>query len=299
MDSIARILALSASGGNGGTAGAVSSVNNKIGAVDLCAEDIKTVSNQTIQAELDAKQSSLIAGENINIDPNTNTISTTSSNLVTSVNLKTGSVVLDTTDILDLQGVTLENTLSMMLEKMDIKSNQSGQVKVRYENLSTIGFSANVETILSIRNATAIVQDAPTTMWPQEALDTLTDAYETGFFIQGTTEAEDRIRENNVLGQVHRWRVAGQWTNKNISNQGILRCFLVNPDTGFAVSNTYFLLSGITDDSFTFEFTSISDSGSLDSGRGYQLGFETSFDDPNLTIQVNSIVRISEAMEVK
>lgn len=85
-----------------------------------------------------------------------------------------------------------------------IKSNQSGQVKVRFDGLTASGFTANTPVSLVMRNATATIQSAPTTMWPQQAIDDNTTTYETGFFIQGDTSDDDRMRENNVLGQEHR-----------------------------------------------------------------------------------------------
>jgi len=183
------------------------------------------------------------------------------------------------------------------LDNYHLKSNQSGQVKVRFTGLDTTGFTANVDVLASIRSATGTVSPSPTTQWSKQAIDDNTTTYATGFFKQGTQESGDRLRENNVPGQVHRWRIAGNYTEKVLANQGRLRCFLTNPDTGFRVSASMVLPSGITGDDFTFEFTSIADSDSLGIGRGYKLGFATTFTDDSLVLTVNSIVRISEAID--
>lgn len=195
-----------------------------------------------------------------------------------------------------IAGVPLVGNLP--LSSFGIKSNQAGQVKARFNNLTCTGFVANTAVRMFLREAdSATLEPAPTTLWPQAAIDAGEDDYMPGFFAQGASEADDRIRENNCPGQVHRWRVAGNYAGKDIGNLGRLRCSIMNPDSGFSLSASLVVPSGITSDNITFEFSSVADSNSLGVGRGYQLWFETSFDDSGLIVTVNSIVRISEAID--
>ena len=69
-------------------------------------------------------------------------------------------------------------------------------------------------------------------------------------------------------------------------------------NSGFIVIAGLTLPSGITTDVFTMEFTTISDTSSLASGRGYRLGFGTSFTDNNLKVDITNITRLSEAIEI-
>ena len=52
----------------------------------------------------------------------------------------------------------------------------------------------------------------------------------------------------------------------------------------------------VTTDLFSAEFTTIADSASLATGKGYKLGITTFFTDNNMVITINSITRVSEAI---
>lgn len=191
-----------------------------------------------------------------------------------------------------------EDSHVVRLTDLNKLTNNAGHVKVRFTNLTHTGFVTDVGEVFSLRNATATIADAPTTLWSRAAVVAGINQYNGGFFIRGDTADDDRIRENIVPGQETRWRIAGQFSGKDPGNMGELRGYLTNPDSGFRVSESASLLAGVTDGDFTIEFTSIADENSLADGRGYQLGFVVSFDDENLTVTVNSIVRFDEATEV-
>ena len=55
--------------------------------------------------------------------------------------------------------------------------------------------------------------------------------------------------------------------------------------------------TGVTTGLFSAELTTIADSASLAVGKGYKLGITTSFTDNNMAITINSITRVSEAID--
>jgi hypothetical protein len=106
-----------------------------------------------------------------------------------------------------------------------------------------------------------------------------------------------RLRENNIPGQTHRWRIIGSYENKAQGNNGELQFLLVNPDSGFYVTDQITLPSNKTEGQFTIELMTIADDASLAVGRGYLLRAATSFADNNLVVKIDSITRISFAVE--
>lgn len=174
-------------------------------------------------------------------------------------------------------------------------TDNAGQVKVNYTNLSLSNFTNAVSKDFAIYNATYSVVATPTTIWPHGNVGD----YATEFYIAGATPATTaRLRENNVAGQTHRWRLICSYANKASANNGQIQLRLHNPYSGFIVTAECTLPSGLTSGSFTMELTTIADDNSLGAGRGYVLEVVTSFTDNNLSITVSSITRYSEATEI-
>ena len=57
------------------------------------------------------------------------------------------------------------------------------------------------------------------------------------------------------------------------------------------------LSTDVTTGLFSAELTTIADSASLATGKGYKLGITTSFTDNNMVITINSITRVSEVID--
>lgn len=176
-------------------------------------------------------------------------------------------------------------------------SNQSGQVKVNYLNLKITGTTANTISYPSFRLSTYTTSPKPITRWPSKSIEEGINLYETGMYVMGINESADRLRENPVEGQVHRWRIIGSFTNKGSTNSGAMIFSLANPNSTFSVTDTITLPTGVTSSLFSAELTTVADSASLAVGRGYRLGITTSFTDNNMAITIDSITRVSEAID--
>lgn len=176
-------------------------------------------------------------------------------------------------------------------------SNQSGQVKVNYLNLKIAGTTANTISYPNFRLSTYTISPKPVTKWPTKSVEEGINIYETGMYVMGLNENADRLRENPVEGQVHRWRIIGSFANKSTANGGAMVFSLVNPDSTFSVTDTITLPADVITGLFSVEFTTIADSTSLAVGKGYKLGVTTSFTDNNMIITINSITRVSEAID--
>lgn len=176
-------------------------------------------------------------------------------------------------------------------------SNQSGQVKVNYLNLKVTGTTANTISYPSFRLSTYTISPKPVTKWPTKSVEEGINIYETGMYVMGLNENADRLRENPIEGQVHRWRIIGSFTNKSSTNGGAMVFSLVNPDSTFSVTDAITLPTDVTTGLFSAELTTIADSASLATGKGYKLGITTSFTDNNMVITINSITRVSEAID--
>ena len=176
-------------------------------------------------------------------------------------------------------------------------SNQSGQVKVNYLNLKVTGTTANTISYPSFRLSTYTTSPKPVTKWPTKSVEEGINIYETGMYVMGLNENADRLRENPIEGQVHRWRIIGSFTNKSSTNGGAMVFSLVNPDSTFSVTDAITLPTGVTTGLFSAELTTIADSASLATGKGYKLGITASFTDNNMAITINSITRVSEAID--
>lgn len=172
--------------------------------------------------------------------------------------------------------------------------NHAGQIKVNYTGLQITNVTANQQYIMPLHTATPTVVDSPTTIYPSGSATT----YNPAMFIPGDNPPTTmRLRENNMPGQTHRWRIIGSYANKAQGNNGELQFILENPDSGFFVTDQITLPSDKTTGTFTIELMTIADDASLAVGRGYQLKAVTSFTDNNLVVKIDSITRISFAIE--
>lgn len=170
-------------------------------------------------------------------------------------------------------------------------TNNQGQVKITYTGLTLSSFLSGVLQVFDFTVANNIVLDYPTTKWPVGQ-----SAYNPDVFI--TTTDSYRLRENNVLGQVHRWRIMGTYYNKSVGVTTSLQLVLMNPDSNFSAVGKNYLPANVTQGDFAFEITTIADNNSLDTNKGYVIAAKTSSDDSILTIEITSIVRISEATDL-
>ena len=172
--------------------------------------------------------------------------------------------------------------------------NHAGQIKVNYNGLQISNVTANQQYELPLHTATPTVVGSPTTQYPTGSETT----YNPAMFIPGDNPPTTmRLRENNIPGQTHRWRIIGSYENKAQGNNGELQFLLVNPDSGFYVTDQITLPSDKTAGTFTIELMTIADDASLAVGRGYLLKAVTSFTDNNLVVKIDSITRISFAVE--
>lgn len=172
--------------------------------------------------------------------------------------------------------------------------NNAGQVKANYTGLQIFNVTANTQYVLPLHTATVTLSTSPTTQWPRGSSTT----YNPAMFIPGANPPTTmRLRENNINGQTHRWRIIGFYSGKSQENNGELQVIFKNPDSGFVVTDQLTLPSDRTSGVFTMELITIADQASLGIGKGYQLIVDTSFSDNNLLVRIDSITRISVATE--
>lgn len=177
------------------------------------------------------------------------------------------------------------------IESLQNRRNNSGQVKANYgATLSLVGFTANVVRTFGIVTATASLSSFPTTTFPAAAP---TQTYADLFDAMRGGAPTGRLIENPMAGQVHFWRVQGSYANKAGAQLGALGITLRNPVSGFFYDNQIPLAENITSDIFNALFITIADSASIPFPNGYILQAESGFSDPDLTISVTSITRIS------
>lgn len=174
--------------------------------------------------------------------------------------------------------------------------NEAGQVKVNYTGLSITGFTNNTSKQFNINGATPTVVTSPTTKYPNSTPNSYT-----GFFDSarngGTTTFQGRLIENPIQGQPHRFRIQGTYANKANNNTGALDIILRNPVSGFISTKSITLPTGRVSGSFDEVVLLIADNNSIVSPNGYILEAQTSFTDTNLTINISSITRFSDAIE--
>jgi len=126
---------------------------------------------------------------------------------------------------------------------------------------------------------------SPTTSWPETTIPF------PGLTANIYTLATGKWRENNILGQVHVWRLIANVAPGNNSS-GSIKATFRNPDSNFEITSIQFVPSGSSGvgNLLTFYFYTIADAASLDPGRGYQLFLES---DSNCNVLIDSFTRVS------
>lgn len=173
--------------------------------------------------------------------------------------------------------------------------NEAGQVKINYTGLTTTAFTANTTKTLNISAATPSIETSPTTTYPNSTPNNYTGVFDIS---RGSTPT-GRLIENPIEGQLHLWRVQLSYSNKAIGNNGSLDIVLTNPISGFQYVMPFTLPTGRTAGILNLNAITIADQLSIPSPQGYILQAQTSFTDANLTVEITSITRISQAIETK
>lgn len=106
--------------------------------------------------------------------------------------------------------------------------------------------------------------------------------------------------ENPVDGQVHTWRLQGSYSGKSTGGSGVELLYLRirNPISGFQIIKAITLPNGMASGNIYEEFITIADNASIPNPNGYILEVGSSVTDAGLTVQMDSITRISFAVEM-
>lgn len=182
------------------------------------------------------------------------------------------------------------------IEEVQNRRNNSGQIKANYgTSLQVVGYTANVAKQINIAAGTATLSSSPTTTFPESAIN---NSYSDIFDSARGTSPVGRLIENPIHGQVHFWRVQGNYTNKAAAQTGSFNITLRNPVSGFFYEWHVALADGITNDNFNALFITIADSQSIPFPNGYILDSTTTFSDVDMTTTITSITRISMPVEI-
>jgi hypothetical protein len=183
------------------------------------------------------------------------------------------------------------------IEALQDRRTNSGQIKANYgTSLQVIGYTANVAKQVNIIAATASLSSSPTTTFPASApSNTYADIFDA---TRGSTPVAGRLIENPIPGQVHFWRVQGNYANKALAQVGALNLVLRNPVSSFFYEFHIALADGVTGDDFNALFITIADGASIPSPNGYILETAANFTDVDLTTTITSITRISMPAEI-
>lgn len=172
-------------------------------------------------------------------------------------------------------------------------TNEAGQIKVNYTGLTLNNFTAETIKVFDVIAASATTVAPPTTTMPYSTSITFSSFFDAG---RGSSPT-GRFIENPRDGQVHTWRFQLSYTNKASGNNGSLDLIFTNPVSGFQFVMPFTLPSGRTSGTLNNVAITIADPASIPSPNGYILQAITSFSDTNLTIEINSITRISHALD--
>ena len=174
--------------------------------------------------------------------------------------------------------------------------NESGQVKVNYTGLTLSNFTANVYKAFNIISATTTVAASPTTTYPHST----PNSYAGVFDETRGNSPNGRLIENPIGGQVHAWRIQGSYSGKSTGGNGVELLYLRirNPVSGFQIIKAITLPNGVDTGNIYEEIITIADDASIPSPNGYILEAATSMTDSGLTVQMDSITRISYAVEI-
>lgn len=179
------------------------------------------------------------------------------------------------------------------------RRNNAGQVKVNFPTpVSAVNFTANTRKQFDINAfiGTATVSASPTTVFPVSSPSQ--DKFAVFDPARGTTPVVGRLIENPIPGQSHIWRIQCNFANKAANNTGSLSLVLRNPVSGFEYVAAIPLANGVTSGIFNIVMMTIADTVSINPPDGYILEAETSFTDATFTVNINSITRFSNAVEI-
>lgn len=203
-----------------------------------------------------------------------------------------GSIDPNSFDLADFKNQSTDP----FVRSRNLRKNEAGQIKVNYTGLSLINFTINVGKQFNIGVATPTISTSPTTIYPNSTPNNYSGIFDltrNG----GTAEFPGRLIENPIAGQAHVWRIIGTFANKPTANIGELIIRLENPTSGFKTIQQFTLPGRKTEGSFSALLYTIADSASITSPNGYILTAETSFTDSDLTINIESITRFSNAID--
>lgn len=184
--------------------------------------------------------------------------------------------------------------MTIVIDGRDGFTTNAGQIKANFgTTLALVNFVAATPKTFDIGAATATLSSSPTTTFPFSAP---TQTFAAMFDIARGTTPTGRLIENPIGGQVHVWRIQGDYSGKASAQTGGLKIRLRNLVSGFNYDQNIFLASGITTDTFNVVLVSIADDVSIPAPNGYVLDAITTFNDTNLTVNITSITRISLGM---
>lgn len=174
--------------------------------------------------------------------------------------------------------------------------NEAGQVKVNYTGLTVNNFTANTYKPFNIISATHTVAASPTTTYPHSTPNSYAGVFDGA---RGSSP-NGRLIENPVGGQVHAWRLQGNYSGKSTGGSGVELLYLriKNPVSGFQIIKAITLPNGMASGNVYEEFITIADDASIPSPNGYILEVGSSVTDASLTVKMDSITRISFAVEM-
>lgn len=216
-----------------------------------------------------------------------------SENLVRDTNLS-GLSFATSEDVVDTD--TVLQAIGKLQAKFDNTYNEAGQVKVSYTDFSVSDFTADTYKTFDIISAIPTVAASPTTTYPHSTTEDYSGVFDAA---RGDTP-DGRLIENPVDGQVHTWRLQGSYSGKSTGGSGVELLYLriKNPVSGFQITKTITLSNGSASGDIYEEFTTIADDASIPSPNGYILEVASSVTDVGLTVQMDSITRISFAVEM-
>ncbi|WBV58183.1 pyocin knob domain-containing protein [Chryseobacterium daecheongense] len=178
------------------------------------------------------------------------------------------------------------------------RKNESGQIKVSYAGLSVSNFTANTYKQLNINIATPTIVSSPVTKYPNSTPNNYKGIFDSGRN-GGSTTYSGRLIENPIPGQNHRWRIMGSFSDRTnaLSDTLTLGIRLKNPVSGFSLMGVITVAPQQSSGEFSLYYDTIADAASISSANGYILEVVASSTDANLSVNINSITRFSEAIE--
>lgn len=191
---------------------------------------------------------------------------------------------------------TVLAAMGKLQAQLDNLSNQAGQVKVVYSGLTLTNFTANTYKTFDFTAATPTVVSPPTTTYPKSTPNSYLGVFDAN---RGTSPT-GRLIENPVTGQIHGWRIQGQFSGKSTSGTSteVLTLRIRNPVSGFTYVKAITLPNNLASGTFADELITIADNDSIPSPNDYILEAAMSQTDAGLSIQINALTRFSYAKEV-